>query len=97
LAVAKKRAAEISVGGRKYALLRLSEDDACIYGQQLDAQARAELTLEALKVSREKPVIETLFGGTGGDIRNPYRTEPGGALRTAGSVGDLVAGLTRGL
>jgi hypothetical protein len=46
---------------------------------------------------RGEPVIETLFGGTGGDIRNPYRTEPGGALRTAGSVGDLVAGLTRGL
>ena len=45
----------------------------------------------------DEPVIETLFGGTGGDIRNPYRTEPGDELRTAGGVGDLVAGLTRGL
>ena len=53
--------------------------------------------LEALKISRGEPVIETLFGGTGGDIRNPYRTEPGGGLHPAGGVGDLVAGLTRGL
>jgi hypothetical protein len=49
--MANKSVAKISVGGRKYALRRLSEDNACIYGQQLDARARAELPLEALKMS----------------------------------------------
>jgi len=60
-------------------------------------RVRAELPLEALKMSRGEPVMETLFGGTGGDVRNPCRTEPGGELRAAGSVADVIAGPTREL
>jgi len=41
--------------------------------------------------------METLFGGTGGDVRNPCRTEPSGELRAAGSVADVIAGPTREL
>jgi hypothetical protein len=48
-------------------------------------------------MSRGEPVIETLFAGTGGDVRNPYRTEPSDELRAAGSVGDAIAGPTREL
>jgi hypothetical protein len=93
----RRKASPRSRLGRKQALRQLSEDKVCIHGQQLDLRAHAEPPLEALKMSRGEPVIETLFGGTGADITNPYRTEPGDELRTAGSVGDLVAGLTKGL
>jgi hypothetical protein len=60
-------------------------------------RVRAELPLEALKMSRGEPVMETLFGGTGGDVRNPCRTEPSGELRAAGSVADVIAGPTKEL
>jgi nicotinate phosphoribosyltransferase len=133
LAVAKKSVNKISVGGRKYALRRLSEDGMAVAeiidvgvaprGDSNDrpllvqlvaggkiigdeslevmrerhVRSRAELPLEALKMSRGEPVIETLFAGTGGDVRNPYRTEPSDELRAAGSVGDAIAGPTREL
>jgi hypothetical protein len=50
-------------------------------------RARAELPMEALKMSRGEPVIETGFPGTGGGDRNHLRTEPSGELRAAGGVG----------
>jgi nicotinate phosphoribosyltransferase len=58
-------------------------------------RARAGPPLEALKMSRGEPVIETVFPGTGD--RNPYRTQPSGELRAAGGVGDAIAGPTREL
>ena len=100
VAVAKKSINKISVGGRKYALRRLSEqgtaeaeiigigappsgdsndrpllvqlvDGGKIIGEEsLDTSrerhrsARAELPLEALKMSRGEPVIETIYSGT---------------------------------
>lgn len=60
-------------------------------------RARTGLPPEALKMSRGEPVIETVFPGTGGGDRNPYRTEPSGELRAAGGVGDAIAGPTREL
>jgi len=57
-------------------------------------RARPELPLEALKMFRGEPVIETVFPGTGGGDRNPCRTEPSGELRAAGGVGDAIAGPT---
>jgi nicotinate phosphoribosyltransferase len=100
VAVAKKSINKVSVGGRKYALRRLSEQGTAeaeiigigappsgdsndrpllvqlveggkIIGQEsLDTSrerhrsARAELPLEALKMSRGEPVIETIYSGT---------------------------------
>jgi nicotinate phosphoribosyltransferase len=100
VAVAKKSINKISVGGRKYALRRLSEqgtaeaeiigigaapsgdsndrpllvqlvDGGKIIGEEsLDTSrerhrlARAELPLEALKMSRGEPVIDTIYSGT---------------------------------
>jgi nicotinate phosphoribosyltransferase len=100
VAVAKKSTNKISVGGRKYALRRLSEqgtaeaeiigigaspsgdsndrrllahlvDGGKIIGEEsLDTsrerhrRARAELPLEALKMSRGEPVIDTIYSST---------------------------------
>jgi nicotinate phosphoribosyltransferase len=100
VAVAKKSINKVSVGGRKYALRRLSEQGTAeveiigigappsgdsndrpllvqlveggkIIGEEsLDTSrerhrsARAELPLEALKMSRGEPVIETIYSGT---------------------------------
>jgi len=100
VAVAKKSINKISVGGRKYALRRLSEqgtaeaeiigigappsgdsndrpllvqlvDGGKIIGEEsLDTSrerhrsARAELPLEALKMSRGEPVIDTIYSST---------------------------------
>src|SRR5215216_770453 len=110
VAVAKKSPHKISVGGRKYAVRRLSDDGiavAEIIGvgppptgdsnhrtllvklvdggeivgdeplevmRKRHIRSRAELPLEAVKMSRGEPVIETLFRGTGGDTTNPYQT-----------------------
>jgi nicotinate phosphoribosyltransferase len=112
LAVAKKSVNKISVGGRKFALRRLSEEgvaEAEIIGvgeppggdsndrpllvqlvnggaivgeesleaaRQRHLQARAELPLEALKMSRGQPVIETIWAGIGDVRADPYRTTP---------------------
>jgi len=109
VAVAKKSINKVSVGGRKYALRRLSEQgtaEAEIIGigappsgdsndrpllvqlveggkiigeESLDTSrerhrtARAELPLEALKMSRGEPGIETVYSGT--------RAEPTRELR----------------
>jgi nicotinate phosphoribosyltransferase len=133
LAVAKKSVNKISVGGRKYALRRLSDDgiaaaeiigvgnppsgdsdDRPLLVQLVDGgkiigeeplevmrerhlRSRAELPMEALKMSRGEPVIDTLFAGTGGDVRNPYQTEPSGEVSAAGSVDDAIAGQPRKL
>ncbi len=100
VAVAKKSINKVSMGGRKYALRRLSElgtaeaeiigigappsgdsndrpllvqlvEGGKIIGEEsLDTSrerhrsARAELPLEALKMSRGEPVIETIYSGT---------------------------------
>jgi nicotinate phosphoribosyltransferase len=133
IAVAKKSVNKISLGGKKYALRRLSEDGTAVAEiigvgippsgdssnrpllvqlvdrgkiigdeplevmRERHVRVRAELPLEALKMSRGEPVIGTLFGGTGGDVRNPYQTEPSGELPAAGSVEDAIAGPTREL
>jgi nicotinate phosphoribosyltransferase len=112
LAVAKKSVNKISVGGRKFALRRLSEegvaeaeiigvgeppsgdsndrpllvqlvDGGTIVGEesletarQRHLQARAELPLEALKMSRGEPVIQTIWAGIGDVPADPYRTTP---------------------
>jgi nicotinate phosphoribosyltransferase len=133
LAVAKKSLNKISIGGRKYALRRLSEDGVAVAeiigigaapsgdsndrpllvqlvdrgkiigNEPLEAmrerhiRSRAELPLDALKMSRGEPVIDTLFPGSAGDVRNPYRTEPSDELRASASVGEVIAGPTREL
>jgi nicotinate phosphoribosyltransferase len=112
LAVAKKSVNKISIGGRKYALRRLSEEgtaEAEIVGvgvppagdsndrpllvqlvesgkivgeesletiRQRHLRSRAELPLDALKMSRGEPVIETIWAGTGQVPTNPYQAPP---------------------
>ena len=128
LAVAKKSVDKISVGGRKYALRRLSDEgtavaeivgigtppsgdsnDRALLVKLVDGgkivgdetlgimrerhlRSRAELPLEALKMSRGEPVIETVFLGIGEDVRNPYRTEPSGQVPVSSSVQEAIAG-----
>jgi nicotinate phosphoribosyltransferase len=111
-AVAKRSVDKINIGGRKYALRRLSEDgtaQAEIIGlgvapssdsndrpllvqlvdtgeivgdesletmRQRHLRSRAELPLEALKMSRGDPVIETVFAGLGEGAVNPYQPSP---------------------
>jgi nicotinate phosphoribosyltransferase len=133
VAVAKKSVNKVSVGGRKYALRRLSEEgtaEAEIVGigvpptadsndrpllvrlveageiigdesletmRQRHRRSRSELPLDALKMSRGEPVIETIFAGTGKVAPNPYQTKPGAELRAAQSVGKAITGPTREL
>nr|WP_280949264.1 nicotinate phosphoribosyltransferase [Friedmanniella luteola] len=106
--VAKKSADKISVGGRKYAVRRLSRagvaeaelvgigavsrhdsddrellvplvtDGEIVGRESLETardrhrRARAELPLEALKMSRGEPVVETVYAGAGAVQGNPY-------------------------
>ena len=110
--VAKKSVNKISIGGRKYALRRLSAqgtaqaeivgvgetpsydsndrpllvqlvDDGKSVGEesletirQRHLRSRAELPLEALKMSRGEPVIETVWAGTNDLPSDPYRRSP---------------------
>jgi nicotinate phosphoribosyltransferase len=133
VAVAKKSVNKISVGGRKYALRRLSEDgtaqaeiiglgvpptgdgnDRPLLAQLVEAgetigdepletirqrhrRCRAELPLEALKMSRGEPVIETLFAGQGAPARSPYQNKPNVESGAASSMGEAIAGPTREL
>jgi nicotinate phosphoribosyltransferase len=133
VAVAKKSVNKVSVGGRKYALRRLSEEgtaQAEIVGigvsptadsndrpllvrlveageiigdesletiRERHRRSRTELPLEALKMSRGEPVIETIFAGTDEVAANPYQTEPGAGTCAAHSVGEAIAGPTREL
>ena len=126
VAVAKKSVNKISVGGRKYALRRLSEEgtaqaeiiglgappsggsnDRPVLVQLVDAgeivgdesletirqrhlRSRAELPLEALKMSRGEPVIETVFAGLGEGAVNPYQTKPSAESQTAGNMGGAI-------
>jgi nicotinate phosphoribosyltransferase len=109
-AVAKRSVDKIYIGGRKYALRRLSEEgtaEAEIVGvggppdgdsndrpllvrlveggkvvgeesletiRQRHLRSRAELPLEALKMSRGEPVIETIWTGTAQVPTTPYQT-----------------------
>jgi nicotinate phosphoribosyltransferase len=109
VAVAKRSINKISVGGRKYALRRLSEqgtaeaeiigigappsgdsndrpllvqlvDGGKIIGEEsLDTSrarhrsARAELPLEALKMSRGEPVLDTIYSGTHAEPKRELR------------------------
>ena len=59
-------------------------------------RSRAELPLEALKMSRGEPVIETIFAGAGEVAGTSYPTEPGGESPAA-SMGEAIAGPTREL
>ncbi|HKX14637.1 MAG TPA: nicotinate phosphoribosyltransferase [Propionibacteriaceae bacterium] len=133
VAVAKKSINKISVGGRKYALRRLSEQgkaEAEIVGvgvppssdsndrpllvqlvkkgkivgeeplqtiRQRHIRARAELPLEALKMSRGEPVIKTVYAGVGEGGTDPYRTDPSGKLPATSNAGEPIAGPTREL
>ena len=127
VAVAKKSVNKISVGGRKYALRRLSEqgtaeveiigigapptgdsndrpllvqlvkageivgDESLETMRQRHLRSRAELPLEALKMSRGEPVIETLFAGTGEVVSDSQQTKSDDKLRAAHSVGEAIA------
>jgi nicotinate phosphoribosyltransferase len=133
VAVAKKSVNKVSVGGRKYALRRLSEEgtaQAEIVGigvpptgdsndrpllvrlveagrivgdesletmRQRHRRSRTELPVEALKMSRGEPVIETIFTGTGEVVRNPSQTQPMAELHAAHSMGEAIAGPAREL
>jgi nicotinate phosphoribosyltransferase len=106
--VAKKSTDKISVGGRKYAVRRLSADgvaEAELIGvgavprhdsddrellvplvrggevvgdeplsasRERHRRSRAELPMEASKMSRGEPVVETLYAGAGIPDGNPY-------------------------
>jgi len=108
--VAKKSKDKVSVGGRKWALRRLTPDgvaEAEVVGvgrppeddgddrpllvplvqagrivdeeplaqaRERHAAARAELPLEARKLSRGEPVIPTVFTGDAAPTQNPYAT-----------------------
>jgi nicotinate phosphoribosyltransferase len=108
VSVAKKSIDKISVGGRKYALRRRTDDGVAeaeligigspsdgdpndrqllvplvssgtIVGEEdLDAartrhtQARAELPIEARKMSKGQPVIDTYYVSQSGELSNPY-------------------------
>jgi nicotinate phosphoribosyltransferase len=66
VAVAKKSVNKVSVGGRKYALRRLSDqgtagEESLDTSRERHRRARAELPLEALKMSRGEPVIDTIY------------------------------------
>jgi nicotinate phosphoribosyltransferase len=129
VAVAKKSVNKISVGGRKYALRRLSEDgtaQAEIIGlgvppsgdsndrpllvqlvaagetvgnesletmRQRHLGSRAELPLEALKMSRGEPVIETVFAGRAEGAVNPYQTKPSSGSPTTDAMGGATTGV----
>ena len=133
VAVAKKSVNKVSIGGRKYALRRLSEqgtaqaeivgigvpptgdsndrpllvqlveageivgDESLETMRQRHLRSRAELPLEALKMSRGEPVIETIFAGTHDVPPNPNQTKPGAESRMAQSMGEAIAGPTREL
>ena len=133
VAVAKKSTNKISVGGRKYALRRLSEQgtaDAEIVGigklpsgdsndrplliqlvasgkiigeetletsRERHSRSRAELPLEALKMSRGEPVIDTIYPGTGEVASNPYQTEPSSGFHGTGEAVEAIAEPTREL
>jgi nicotinate phosphoribosyltransferase len=131
VAVAKKSVNKVSIGGRKYALRRLSEqgtaqaeivgigvpptgdsndrpllvqlvrageivgDESLETMRQRHLRSRAELPVEALKMSRGEPVIGTIYAETGEVPANSNQTQPGAELRTAQSMGEAVAGPTR--
>jgi nicotinate phosphoribosyltransferase len=133
VAVAKTSVDKISVGGRKYAFRRLSEQgraEAEIVGvgvppssdsndrpllvqlvkagkivgeepletiRQRHIRVRAELPLEALKMSRGEPVIRTVYAGVGEDGTGPYRTNPSGESPATRNAGEPIAGPTREL
>jgi nicotinate phosphoribosyltransferase len=133
VAVAKRSLNKISVGGRKYALRRLSErgraeaevigvgvppssdsSDRPLLVQLVEAgkivgeepletirqrhiRARAELPLEALKMSRGEPVIETVYAGAGESGTDPHRTNPSRDLPARSNAGEPIAGPTREL
>ena len=111
-AVAKRSVDKIYIGGRKYAVRRLSArgtaeaeivgvgvppdgdtndrpllvqlvksgeivgDESLEVIRQRHLHSRAELPLEALRMSRGEPVIETVWAGVDDMRANPYRTTP---------------------
>ena len=133
VAVAKKSINKISVGGRKYALRRLSEqgraeaeivgigvppngdsndrpllvqlvkggkivgDEPLETSRQRHIRTRAELPLEALKMSRGEPVIETIYAGIAEGGTDPYRTNPSREAPATSNVGEPIAGPIREL
>ena len=60
--------------------------------RQRHLRSRAELPLEALKMSRGEPVIETVFAGLGEGAVNPYQTKPSTESQPAGNMGGAIAG-----
>ena len=63
--------------------------------RQRHLRSRAELPLEALKMSRGEPVIETVFVGTGEAATNPYDTKPSAESGAASSMGEAMVAPTR--
>jgi hypothetical protein len=63
--------------------------------RQRHMRSRAELPLEALKMSRGEPVIETLFVGTGEAATSPYDPKPSAESGAASSMGEALAAPTK--
>jgi nicotinate phosphoribosyltransferase len=133
VAVAKKSINKISIGGRKYALRRLSGEgtaeaeivgvgvppsgdsndrpllvqlvkDGTIVGdepleamRQRHLRARAELPIDALKMSRGEPVIKTIYPGAVEGATSPFSTDAIGQSSRASSAGEPIARPTGGL
>ena len=51
--------------------------------------------IEALKMSRGEPFIETVFVGTGEAATNPYDTKPNAESGAASSMGEAIVAPTR--
>ena len=63
--------------------------------RQRHLRSRAELPLEALKMSRGEPVIETLFVGTGEAAASPYDTKRSAGSGAASGMGEAIGAPTR--
>jgi nicotinate phosphoribosyltransferase len=76
-------------------LVRLVKDGTIVGDEPLEVmrqrhlRARAELPLDALKMSRGEPVIKTVYPGAGEDAASPFR--PSAEAPVASSVGEPIA------
>jgi nicotinate phosphoribosyltransferase len=65
--------------------------------RQRHIRVRAELPLEALKMSRGEPVINTVYAGVGESGTDTHRTNPSGELPATSNAGEPIAGPNREL
>jgi nicotinate phosphoribosyltransferase len=82
-------------------LVQLVKDGTIVGNEPLEVmrqrhlRARAELPLDALKMSRGEPVIKTVYPGAGEDAASPFR--PSAEAPVASSVGEPIAGTSEEL